>query len=199
MTTTKNHIRQLGRIVAVGLLCFSPALLGCGKKADTAERAKLDARLQQLEAKAEIHSILVDFSRAVDDGDSSALTSLGPDLATDFRLDMKDLLGNDLHFEGLQGLVLGFGPIINAAEAEGTPGAIDLDLDLDNDSATAQFKVIASVKPQPELGVDVNVKVMVFVDTTATLVREDDGSWKLRTIQLTNSLAYPGALELIGG
>jgi ketosteroid isomerase-like protein len=198
-TSTRIHIRQLARFVAVGLLTLSPALLASCQKADkeASERAKLDTRLDELEAKEEIRSILLDFTMALDDADAATLTALGPTLDPDFRIDVTPFVGDKLQFEGLQGLVLGLGPILSATRVELAPSAIDVDVD--GDSATASFKFLSSSKPPPELGVDVDVKVMVFVENTATLVRQDDGRWKLRSIEMVKTLAYPGTVGLIGG
>jgi hypothetical protein len=66
-------------------------------------------------------------------------------------------------------------------------------VDVDGDGATASFKLVNSVEPPPELGVDVDEKVLLMADNTATFVRVG-GVWKLASIELVHTLAYPGTL-----
>lgn len=157
--------------------------LGCGPE--------FERRIDALESKEEIRSILLAFSRAVDGSDPAALSALAPKLHREFVLDAVDFEGHKLHFEGLDGVIAGFGPIMVAADANLMPSAIDVTLD--GDTASASFKFANSVKPPPQLGLDVRVKVLLFAANAATFVRED-GAWKLLSIELVHSLAYPGAL-----
>src|SRR5690606_15733703 len=113
-----------------------------------------------------------------------------PVLHDDFVLDAVDFDGQKHHFEGLDGVIDGFGPIMLEADANLMPSAIAVELD--GDTAQAHFKFANSVKPPSQLGLDVSVKVLLFAANSATFERED-GAWKLRSIELIHTLAYPGS------
>ena len=192
MTITKfTHTRQLGRVLAVGLLCLSPVLLASCGKTKTTDKTNVDSRIVELESKESIRSTWLDFNKAADSGDPAELASLGPVLDSQFTRDMTDFQGTPHHFEGAQGLVQGYGALMAAMDADIVPGSIDVNLDVD--SATAQFKTISSVKPSPELGLQPDERVLVICNHTATFMRAD-GRWRLRSIKTYSALAYPGTL-----
>ncbi len=148
-------------------------------------------RLAKLEAREDIRTTLLRFSAVVDSSDVDALPDLAPRIADDFVLDAIDFDGATHHFEGMDGLLDGFGPIMVDADANLMPSAIDVEVD--GDYATATFKFANSVKPPPQLELEVDVKVLLFAANTATFHYED-GIWKMTSIELYHSLAYPGAL-----
>jgi hypothetical protein len=185
-------------LAATLLLSLSPLVLSACDEAEAAEGedAVVEERLDRLEAKEEIRSILLAFAVVVDNADPSALTGLAPKIHSNFTMDVVDFDGGEFHFEGVDGLVEGFGPIMLSAQANLAASAISVEVD--GDSATAFFKFINSVKPPPELGLDVDEKVLLLAANTATFARED-GVWKLESIELIHSLAYPGVVAGIGG
>lgn len=196
--STAIPTRQLVRVIAAGLaLCCSPILLtSCmepktpGIEKDPAT-GQVEARLARLEAKDEISSILLKFCTILDDGKPAALATLGPKLHSDFRLDLTDFVGTEMQYLGLDGLVQEFGPMSAAAQSDLVPGAIAIEID--GDMATATFTILNSVRPPPQLGLDMDVKVLVMADSTAKFVREG-AVWKLRSIEVVHTLAYPGSL-----
>ena len=181
------------RAVAWALALVAVAGLPACTEAQAALDDDLADRVAALESKEDIRAILHTFSRVVDASDPAALPDLAPVLHSDFVLEAIDFEGNELRFEGLDGVVEGFGPIMLAADANLMPSAIDVVLD--GDTAHASFKFANSVKPPPQLGLDVGVKVLLFAANSATFVRED-GAWKLLSLELVHSLAYPGSLAL---
>jgi hypothetical protein len=176
---------------ALALAAVTAGLPACTEAQAAADEAELAERVAALESKEEIRAILHAFSQVVDASDPAALPGLAPVLHRDFVLDAIDFDGKKFHFEGLDGVVEGFGPIMLAADANLMPSAIDVVLD--GDSARASFKFANSVKPPPQLGLDVGVKVLLFAANAATFVRED-GTWKLLSLELVHSLAYPGSV-----
>ena len=202
MNTTSNTVPTpcssssrgcVRKLAATLLLSLSPLALSACDDAEAAAGpdAALEERLEHLEAQEEIRSTLLSFAMVVDAADPSALTSLAPKIHPNFTMDVVDFDGGEFHFEGIEGLVEGFGPIMLSAQANLATSAIAIEIDGDN--ATAFFKFINSVKPPPELGLDVNEKVLLLAANTATFARED-GVWKLESIELLHSLAYPGVI-----
>jgi hypothetical protein len=199
MTTTKitptgNPTRLLARIVAIGLLSVSPALLAsCQKKTQPMpDKATVESRIDKLESKEQISSILLDFARATDSGNAALLAGLGPDLEATFTLDITDFEGTKHHFDGVQGLVQGFGPYVLALDPRLVAGPIDVEFDGDN--ATAFYEFVSSVKAAPDLGLEPEARLLIMVSNTATFVRDEDRRWKMRSLNMTKSLAYPGKL-----
>lgn len=187
---------RLALLPAIALLGFAA---GCENAGDThaaalsneQDVASISARLEKLESKEEIRTILLAFSAVVDSSDPALLSDLAPYIADDFVLDAIDFSGAVHHFEGFEGVKNDFGPIMKDADANLMPSAIDVELD--GDVAYASFKFANSVKPPPQLGLDVNAKLLLFAANNATLRREN-GAWKLTSFELLHSLAYPGSL-----
>jgi hypothetical protein len=181
--------RTAGIVLA---LVSSPVLLAsCAQAEASNDEPELEARLALLEAKEEIRSVVLAFARIVDDADVSALRGLEPRLHASFVMDVVDFDGHEYQFVGFRGLVEDYGPIMVSAQANLAVSAIAVDID--GDHATASFKFVNSVQPPPELGVEVGEKVLLMADNTATFIRED-GMWKLASLELVHSLAYPGSL-----
>jgi hypothetical protein len=182
------------------LLGLAPVVLAaCARTVRTSDVVGLEARLktlQILEDKEEIRSMLLEFADIVDEADVSALAALEPKLHEGFRMRVVDFAGTEYHFIGAQGLVEEYGAIMSSAQANLATSAIAVEID--GDHATASFTFVNSVEPPPELGVDVDEKVLLMADNTATFVREG-GGWKLASIELVHSLAYPGTLPMAGG
>lgn len=194
MKQNNRFVRATGIALVLSL---SPIMLAsCGEAEASADASELEARLELLEAKEEIRSFLLGFSRIVDAADASALSGVESRLHADFVLDVTDFEGNELQFVGAKGLVEEYGPIMVSAQANLATSAIAVEVE--GDQATATFKFVNSVKPPPELGLDVNEKVLLLAANTATFVHED-GVWKLASLELVHSLAYPGTLEPSGG
>jgi hypothetical protein len=194
----RNHqlVRKLGAALLLPLL---PTLLnGCTEAvaAETDELAALEARIDELESKEELRSILMHFARVVDDADLSALSNLGPRVASDFTMDVIDFDGGVFHFEGVDGLINEYGPIMVSAQAN--LAVSEIRVEIDGNHATTSFKFINSVKPPPELDLQIDEKVLLLADNTVTFVRED-GIWKLQWVELVHSLGYPGTVAGIGG
>ncbi len=181
---------KLNRITALALLLLAAATAPACDEAQAADD-DLAERVAALESKEEIRGILLAFSQVVDASDPTALTGLEPVLHRDLALDAIDFDGKHFHFEGLDQVITGFGPIMLEADANLMPSAIDVQLA--GDTAQATFKFANSVKPPPQLGLDVGVKVLLFAANSASFVRED-GTWKLRSLELVHSLAYPGTV-----
>lgn len=197
-TSPPIRARRLARAAGISLLLgLSPIVLSACAEAEAAEeQSDLEARVEVLEAKEEIRSMLLGFSQIVDNANVSALAGLEPRIMANFSMDVIDFDGGEFHFDGAEGLVDGFGPIMISAQANLAPSAIFVEVDGDN--ATAFFKFINSVKPPPELGLDVDEKVLLLAANTATFVRVD-GVWKIESLELIHSLAYPGVVAGIGG
>ena len=174
---------------AVGLPACSDAQASIKEPVTLAE---LENRVAALESKEEIRTILQAFAAVVDASDPAGIAALAPKLHTNFVLDAIDFDGKKFHFEGLEDVMKRFGPLLVEADANLAPSAIDVKLD--GDTARASFKFINSVKPPPQLGLDVKVKVLLFAANSAAFVRED-GVWKLLSIELVHSLAYPGSID----
>lgn len=172
-------------------LAAAVALPACTEAQAAPDDDDLAERVAALESKEEIRAILHTFADVVDASDPAALPDLAPVLHSEFVLDAIDFDGKKFHFEGLDGVVDGFGPIMLEADANLMPS--DIDVRLDGDTARARFKFANSVKPPPQLGLDVGVKVLLFAANSATFVRED-GAWKLMSLELVHSLAYPGSV-----
>lgn len=194
--SSRNHcaaMRRIARHVGIGALFLvaGAALPACTEASAAPDEAELAERVAALEAKEDIRAILLAFSQVVDDSDPAALPGLAPVLHSDFVLDAIDFDGKKHHFEGLDGVIEGFGPIMLAADANLMPSAIDVQLD--GDTAHARFKFANSVKPPPQLNLDVSAKVLLFAANSATFVHED-GAWKLRSFELVHTLAYPGSV-----
>lgn len=183
--------RPIGRLGGLALLLLATVAAPACDEAQAADDDGLADRVAALESKDDIRGILHAFAQIVDDADPSALAALKPALHADFVLDAIDFDGKKLHFEGLDGVITGFGPILLAADANLIVSAIDVHLD--GDAAQASFKFANSVKPPPQLELDVGVKVLLFAANKATFVREG-GAWKLRSLELVHSLAYPGSI-----
>lgn len=181
---------------ALGLALASLGLSACAEAEAGGDDGALEARVDELESREEIRGILLNFAQVVDNADPAALGQLGPRIHADFAMDVIDFDGGEFHFEGQQGLVEGFGPIMLSAQANLAPSAIAIEVD--GEDATAFFKFVNSVKPPPELGLEVDEKVLLLAANTATFVRED-GVWKLASLELVHSLAYPGVVAGIGG
>lgn len=189
--TPTNSRRPIGRLGGLALLLVATIAAPACDEAQAADDDSLADRIAALESKDDIRGIIHAFSRIVDAADPSALAALEPALHADFVLDAIDFDGKKLHFEGLDGVIKGFGPILLAADANLMVSAIDVHLD--GDAAQASFKFANSVKPPPQLELDVGVKVLLFAANEASFVREG-GAWKLRSLELVHSLAYPGAI-----
>lgn len=184
--------RRARSLAALSLaLAVAGALPACTEAQAASDEADLEARVEALESKEEIRTVVHAFSQVVDASDPTGLTNLAPVLHEDFVLDAIDFDGKKFHFEGLDEVMTGFGPILLEADANLMLSAIDVSLD--EDTATARFKFANSVKPPPQLGLDVDVKVLLFAANTATFVREA-GAWKMRSVELVHSLAYPGTV-----
>ncbi|PRP90720.1 hypothetical protein ENSA5_61540 [Enhygromyxa salina] len=190
-----GRARALAATLVLGL---SPLALSACNEAEAAgdEDTAVEERLDRLESKEELRSILLGFAAVVDNSDPSALMGLAPRIHPNFTMDVVDFDGGEFHFEGVEGLVEGFGPIMLSAQANLAASAISVELDGDN--ATASFKFINSVKPPPELGLPVDEKVLLLAANTVTFARED-GVWMLESLELIHSLAYPGVVAGIGG
>lgn len=152
---------------------------------------ELMLRVDTLESKEEIRTTLLAFSEIVDSSDPSRLSEVVPYVTDDFKLDAIDYTGEVFHFEGPDGLVNDYGPIMKDAQANLTVSAVNVMID--GDTARATFKFSNSVKPPPQLNLPVDVKVLLFTANTATFRREN-GTWKVATLELLHSLAYPGTL-----
>ncbi|MFO7566795.1 MAG: nuclear transport factor 2 family protein [Enhygromyxa sp.] len=172
-------------------LAISPILLGaCGK----VEGSKIEDRVAQLESREQIRSTLLEFAAVVDSGERARLAELGPKLHAEFSMDVIDFAGGEHRFVGLEELVEGYGPIMASAQANLAASAIAVELD--GEQARATFKFINSVLPPPELNLDIEEKVLLFAANTAIFVREGE-AWKLKSIELDHTLAYPGTLPVI--
>lgn len=175
--------------ISIGVaLLLAPALIGACTKADVTQ---LEGRIDRLESREQICSILLEFAAVVDSGDPALLSDLAPKIHRDFTMVVTDFAGGEHRFAGIDGLIEGYGPIMASAQANLAASAIAVELE--GDRATAKYKFINSVKPPPELDLDIDEKLLLFAANTATFVRED-GAWKLESIQLDHSLAYPGSL-----
>ncbi|WP_437763810.1 nuclear transport factor 2 family protein [Sorangium sp. So ce281] len=192
--------RGLGaRGVFVAAIAAAGVFAGCEPAAETSaelpenepELASIELRLSTLEAKEEIRTILLAVATVVDSADPARLDELVPHLTEDFVLDAVDFDGVVHHFEGVDGVTTGFGPIMKEADANLMPSAIDVELD--GNTAYASFKFANSVKPPPQLNLPVDVKVLLFAANSAVL-RKENGAWKLASFELLHSLAYPGSL-----
>lgn len=193
LSAARAAMRQYARLLRVAALAVvAGAALPACSEAKAAAGETLESRISALESKEEIRATLHAFAQVVDSSDPAALSGLSPAIHANFTLDAVDFEGHRLHFEGLDGLINGFGPIMLDADANLAPS--DIDVKLDGDTAYAKFKFINSVKPPPQLNLDVDVKVLLLAANTATFVRED-GAWKLISIELIHSLAYPGTIE----
>lgn len=190
---SSSRAHRMIRATGVALtLSLSPMLLASCTEAEAADNeADLEARVEALEAKEEIRAVLLGLAQVVDNSEIAGLEGLEPRIHTNFTLTAIDPAGGAHVFEGYEGLIEGYGPIMVAAQANLATSAIAVELDGDN--ATATFKFANSTKPPPELGLDVDEKLLLFSANTATLVRED-GLWKLESLELAHSLAYPGSL-----
>lgn len=155
------------------------------------DQASLEQRLEALEAKEDIRTTLLQFSAIVDSSDPARLNEVVPVLADDFVLDAIDYDGAVYHFEGADGLLNDYGPIMKDANANLMVSAIDVEID--DDMAYASFKFANSVKPPPQLNLPVDEKVLLFTANSATF-RNENGTWKLVSLELLHSLAYPGTL-----
>ncbi|HLT36372.1 MAG TPA: nuclear transport factor 2 family protein [Enhygromyxa sp.] len=178
-----TFVRSLGIALAT-----APLLIGACKQAEV---TRLADRVDQLESEQEIRTILLDFAAIVDSGDPDRLFELAAKLHAEFSMDVIDFAGGEHRFEGIDGLVEGFGPIMASAQANLAASAIAIELA--GDGATASYKFINSVTPPPELNLDVDQKLLLFAANTASFVREGD-DWKLVELELDHSLAYPGSL-----
>jgi hypothetical protein len=184
------YIRRLVPVLWAALL---PMPLG--SCTFTPELAALQARVDQLESKEEIRLILLDFAAVIDSADPDRLAGLSAKLHADFSMDVIDFAGGEHRFEGIDELVEDYGPIMASAQSNLAASAIAVEIE--GDSATAFFKFINSVKPPPQLNLDVDEKLLLFAANTATFVREG-GEWKLKSIELDHSLAYPGSVAELG-
>ncbi len=197
MQRTKSpttHPPRAGRWLAGVLALTTAAAAPACADVQAAEEDDLAERVEALESREEIRGILHAFSQVVDAADPAALAGLEPALHPDFVLEAIDFDGKEFRFEGLDEVISGFGPIMLEADANLMPSAIDVALD--GDAARATFKFANSVKPPPQLGLDVDVKVLLLAANTANFVREG-GAWKLRSLELVHSLAYPGAVAAL--
>lgn len=202
-STHDHRQRSLSLFGALALVAVSAGFTaGCEPVAESetldaqdttdAVIADIQQRLEALESREEMRTTLLAVSAVVDSSDPSLLPDLVPYLTDDFVLDAVDFDGVAHHFEGADGLVNDFGPIMKDAKANLMPSAIDVELD--GDMAYATFKFANSVKPPPQLNLPVDVKVLLFAANTATFRREG-GAWKLASFELLHSLAYPGSLS----
>jgi hypothetical protein len=188
---TTNQIHTFGRFVAVALLSVSPVLLTGCPKGQMPEKPDYETRFVDLESKEEIYSTILDFTKAADSGNPAQLATLSDRLEPDFTLDMTNFDGNKEHFDGPQGLVQGFGPMLAESDANIVPGAIGVELEGNN--ATAEFDFISSVKPGPEYNLQPEARVLIICDGTATFVREGK-RWRMSSMTIDSRLAYPGSL-----
>ncbi|MCB9763857.1 MAG: nuclear transport factor 2 family protein [Alphaproteobacteria bacterium] len=175
-----------------GISLAAVLLAGCDEAAAPADGASsdLEARVTAVEDREALRHFVLSFAHIVDYADIDALGTLGPALHPDFQLNVVDFDGHEYVFEGADGLIDEYGPIMVSAQANLAVSAIDVELD--GDYAIASFKFINSVTPPPELGTEVDDKVLLLADNTATFVRED-GVWLLESLELVHSLAYPGS------
>ncbi len=198
-SSPSNHAHRLARALGLTLLLpLSPVLLSSCTEAEAAdgEVEALEARIDQLESKEEVRAMVMGFATIVDNADLAGLTSLSERIHPEFSMDVVDFDGGEYHFEGLDGLLEEYGPIMVSAQAN--LAVSEIAVELDGDNATAHFKFVNSVKPPPELAIDIDEKVLLLAANTATFVRED-GVWKLQSLELIHSLGYPGTLEGLGG
>jgi len=167
---------------------------------DTLEADQGDQRalVDVLAAKDTIRDTLMQLASAIDSGDPSVLPTLLPVIADDFVLVAVDFGAegqqDTLVFEGVQGLLGGFGPIMLEAQANLMPSAIRVSM-TDAEHATATFKFANSVRPPSALGEEIDEKVLLFAAITAEF-RFEGGLWKLVHLELLHSLAYPGTADL---
>jgi hypothetical protein len=185
---SKNSLMSLG-----AALLLAPMLIGGCSKAGVAQ---LEGRIDQLESQEQIRSILLDFAAVVDSSEPALLSELAPKIHRDFEMVVIDFAGGEHRFAGIDELIEGYGPIMASAQANLAASAIAVELE--GERATATYKFINSVKPPPELDLDIDFdeKLLLFAANTATFVREG-GDWKLKTIELDHSLAYPGSLAAL--
>lgn len=198
---TKSSGRRSRRLAPRFSLVAALALVGLAAGCDEAnaqgsgdpELEEILLRLDTLESKEQIRTTLLTFSAIVDSSDPARLSEVVPYVTEDFTLDAIDYTGEVFHFEGPDGLLNEYGPIMKDAQANLTVSAINVDLDLEGDTARATFKFSNSVKPPPQLNLGLDVKVLLFTANTATFRRED-GTWKVASLELLHSLAYPGSI-----
>ena len=120
------------------------------------------ARVEELESKETIRSILLAFTAAIGTADVASLEVLLPWISEDVTLSVVEF-GPDPEtqvFEGHDGLLTGFGPIIEEAQANLMPSAIDVGIQ--GDRAAAQFKFANSVVPPLGINDEIDVKVLLF-------------------------------------
>jgi hypothetical protein len=187
----RRSIRALSAALLLPLAL--PLLSSCTEaEASGGDDLVLEARVERLEAMEDMRATILAFAAVVDAANPAALKNLSPKIHPEFSMDVVDFDGHEFHFEGLDGLIEGFGPIMLSAQANLAVSAIAVEVD--GDHATASFKFINSVKPPPELGIDVDEKVLLLAANTATFMRDADGIWKITWIELIHSLAYPGTI-----
>jgi hypothetical protein len=172
-----------------GALALVPiSLAACTK----VESTGLEARVEQLESREEIRSVLLDFVAIVDSGDPTRLPELLPLLHPEISLRAIDFLGEEHRFDGTEELLRDYAPIMAAAQADLVISAIVVEVA--GNRARAGFKGIGSVLPPPELiDVEIEHKLLLFADAAAVFERDGE-DWKLRSLELRHSLAFPEQL-----
>ena len=191
MTNQAKHLRSSLLALTLVALASPFALGGCSEAEAADPDEELAQRLDELESKEDIRGFLADFAQIVDSANLAGLTAAEPRIAAGFTMEVVDFDGQVYFFEGYEGLIADYGPIMVAAQANLSMSAVDVDLD--GDSATAHFTFLNSVQPPPQLDQDVSQKLMLLADNTATFTRTD-GRWQLESLELVHSLAYPGEL-----
>lgn len=167
---------------------LGPVLLACSPS----DRL-LEARVEALESKEEIRAIVHQLAAAIDSADPKALRALAPIIHEDFRFEATDFLGNEFRFEGFAGLVQGFGQVIVSVEPNIITSTIATEVE--GTHATATFKFANSLRPPPALGLNLGIedKILLFAEVKATFLRESE-IWKLYSLQIVHTLAYPATL-----
>lgn len=179
--------------LALGLSAISLSAVGC----DEASAEPIDddsmilERLAQLESKEEIRTTMLKFSQVLDAADIEGLKALGPRFQEDIELNAIDFDGTSHNYVGMQELVDGYMPILVSSPPTLSPSAIDVEID--GDTATAYFKFTTSIVPPPQLGLGTDQTLMLFAANSVDFAYEDD-TWKISSITLAHSLAYPGSL-----
>lgn len=151
-------------------------------------QADFEARLAGIEDKEEIRSLLTALARLVDEAPLSGLSKLEPRLHPSFTMRVVDIGGAERRLVGAKGLVDGYSPMMASGGSRLIWSAISVDLD--GDRAMASFKLAGAIESSPELGLPAGQRVLLVSANTARLLR-DGGIWKLASLELVHSMAYP--------
>ncbi|HFE45819.1 MAG TPA: hypothetical protein ENJ18_10080 [Nannocystis exedens] len=179
--------------LALGLGALTLSAVGCDEaSADSIDdESMIEERLAALESKEEIRTTMLKFSQVLDAADIEGLKALEPRFQEDIELNAIDFDGTSHHYVGMQELVDGYMPILVSSPPTLSPSAIDVEID--GDTATAYFKFTTSIVPPPQLGLGTDQTLMLFAANSIDFAYEDD-TWKISSITLAHSLAYPGSL-----